>query len=274
MANHQFTPLTLAEPGNENKCAICSHTQNTHGECECCNSSDTLIKFKGMMMCQDCYHKEINLTRQSESESDTRLAAERERANQVIQINEVLKKSEDIDKSITIRTDIFNAETVAINKLKEAIDADPAIENKPYKLAQVILARFANTKNVVFELNQKMVEVGNQQKAIQVYLNTMANTLRAEEREALKIADINYKPNPVKLTSGSDKTKSVKTRSSKVLDKDELAKYAKKLGISSSSIQMIVVSKGITIEQAAKLIKANIEKAKAIHAANTAANVK
>jgi len=228
--------------------------------CECCPNIGKLVKFKTMMMCQDCYHKEINLTRQSEADANNRVAIERERSSQVIAINEVLRKSEEIDKSITIRTDIFNAETVAINELKAAIDADDNITNKPYTLAQTVLARFENYKNVIFDLNQKIVEIGNQQKAVQVYLNTMANTLRAEEREALKITDINYKPNAVKLTVGkTDKgPKVIKTRSSKVLDKAELDKYAKELGISPSTLQMFVISKGITIETAARAIKDNI----------------
>lgn len=258
MANHQFSPII----GIENKCVECHRAKNTHGDCECCNNSDTLIKFKAMMMCQDCYHKEIALTKESESLADTRLQAEKERGNQVIAINEVLRKSTEIDNSISIRTDIFNAETVAINDLKKAIDEDASITNKPYALAKVIHERFNQYKAVIFQKNQEIAEIGNQQKAIQVYLNGMANQLRAEEREVFKISDINYKPNPVKLTIKKEKGP-IKTRSSKVLDKEELAKYAKELGISAATIQMIVVSKGITVEAAAKLIKASLAAAQA-----------
>jgi hypothetical protein len=257
MSNHEFTPIM----GMEHKCAVCQHNANTHGACECCPNNDHLVKFKTMMMCPDCYNKEKSLTQLSEATANDRLDAERIRSTEVIKVNEVLQEARLVDDGIQIRTDIFNAETVAINDLKSAIMADSSIENKPYALAEELKRRFEHYKTVVFDLNQKVAEVGNQQKAIQVYLNTMANTLRAEERERLKIADINYTPKPVKLIS--DKPKSIKTRSAaKVLDKDALKAAAKQLGVSEFMIQMLVVSKGITIDMAVKQIAASLEAAK------------
>jgi len=214
-----------------------------------------------MMMCPDCYNKEKSLTALSEATANERLAAEQARGLEVIKVNEVLREARMVDDGIQVRTDIFNAETVAINDLKAAIMNDDSITNKPYALAEELKRRFEHYKTVVFDLNQKVAEVGNQQKAIQVYLNTMANTLRAEERERLKIQDINYTPKPVKLIT--DKPKSIKTRSAaKVLDKDALKAAAKQLGVSEFMIQMLVVSKGITIDVAVKQIQASLDAAK------------
>ena len=227
--------------------------------CECCNNTESqsgpFVRFKTMVMCQECYAKEKNLTAISEATAEDRV----NQMHETMDANRILIQAVKADSSIATRTDIFNAETVAINDLAKAIQADDTIINKPYKLAEMLKARFEHFRNVVFQLNEQLVEVGNQQKAIQVYLNNMANTLRAEEREKLKIADINYKPQAIKpIVTGP---RVVKTRTSKVLDKKELAKYAKELGISEFTIQGICVAKGITVEAAAKLIKTSIAQA-------------
>ena len=103
-------------------------------------------------------------------------------------------------------------------------------------------------------MNEKLVDLNNQQKAIQVYLNNLANKLRAEEREKLKLADINYKPNVVKPV-----VKTVKTKSK--LDKVELRKYAAELGVDEFTLQMLVVAKGLTIEKAAALLRSTMKQA-------------
>jgi DNA integrity scanning protein DisA with diadenylate cyclase activity len=120
------------------------------------------------------------------------------------------------------------------------------------------MQRFSHFKQVVFELNQQIVEAGNQQKAIQIYLNQLANTLRQEEREKLRISDINYKPQPVKI----EKPKPVKVTAKK-LDKAELRKYAAELQVSEFMLQQIVIAKGVTVADAAKLLRQSINRAKA-----------
>ena len=106
-------------------------------------------------------------------------------------------------------------------------------------------------------MNQKIVEAGNEQKAIQVYLNQLANTLRVEEREKIKLTDINYKPTATKITT----PKPVKT-SAKKIDKVELRKYAAELGVSEFTLQMVVVSKNLTVEAAANILRRSINESK------------
>jgi DNA integrity scanning protein DisA with diadenylate cyclase activity len=118
------------------------------------------------------------------------------------------------------------------------------------------MKRFTHFKSVVFELNQQIVEAGNKQKAIQVYLNQLSNSLRQDEREKLRIADISYKPTSIKSVT----PKSIKTvTTSKKIDKVELRKYAAELGVSEFTLQMIVVQKGISVATAANLIRNSIK---------------
>lgn len=243
------------------------------GTCDVCERSDIEIAphYGNMVFCDECWAKEqksvellndpIEQARRID-EANARVEAQRSQ-NPIgtIGINEVLRQSKEIDSNVQIRTDLFNAATVSIIELKKAIDEDSSIENKPYKLAKTLKERFEHYKNLVFELNTQIAEAGNNQKAIQVYLNNLANTLRAEEREKLRLADISYTPKPPKAI----KTPSVTTRQTKKstkIDKVELRKYASELGISEFMLQMIVVQKGISVADAAKQIKDSIESAK------------
>jgi len=201
-----------------------------------------------MWFCDECYESEI----QTQVES-ARIRLTEIRENPV---NNAITEAAKLDSSIQVRTDLFNAATVAIQELKATIDVDTTIVNKPFELATQLKARFLHFRDVVFELNQKIVEAGNQQKAIQIYLNQLANTLRIEEREKLKLSDISYKP-----TSPKPTVKTVKTTAKK-LDKAELRKFAGELGISEFTLQMVVVQKGISVEAAARMLRQSINAAK------------
>ncbi len=176
-----------------------------------------------------------------------------------IDINDVLRTSREVDSRIQVRTDVFNAATTAIVDLKKAIDADESITNKPFALATELSNRFNHYKTVIFELNEKVVEASNNQKAIQIYLNQLANSLRAEEREKLKISDINYKPKDVKTPVTAKTIKLSKKR----LDKKEVKDFAAKLGIPEFTLQMICIQKNMSAEQGYNMLKKSIEDAKA-----------
>lgn len=217
------------------------------GDCEGCDKIGVVIRHlhsNRMWFCDECYEKEI------QSQVDN--FREKQRLDGIMPTS--IDVSRQIDSTIQVRTDLFNAATISINQLKSIIDMDTSITNKPYALASELMVRFTTYKNAVFELNQKIVEAGNQQKAIQVYLNQLANSLRAEEREKLKIADINYKPTAPKSVT----VKPIKTATKK-LDKVELRKYAAELGVSEFTLQMVVVSKGLTVEDAANILRRSIK---------------
>ena len=229
--------------------------QHKIGTCEVCDTNDIIIKCHhgNMWFCDTCWS--IEEKAQAENMTETK---QQERVNDAsLKVNDAIRQARMIDSSINVRTDLFNAATTSILELKSSIDSDDSITNKPFALASELMTRFGHFKNVVFELNQKIVDAGNQQKAIQVYLNQLANSLREDERTKLKIADINYKPSAPKSIT----IKAVKTTAKK-LDKVELRKYAAELGISEFTLQMIVVQKGITVEAAARMIRHSLNAAK------------
>ncbi len=250
--NHPFTPSL----SNMLACAVCKKDSVAHTDqaiCDCCpNIGPVELRYGNMLMCPDCWTKEQNLQLANNTPE--------KQAERVDAMNAAIEAARAQDASIQVRTDIFNAATVAIQELKQAIEADPNITNKPYHLASELTTRFEHFKAVIFAKNQEIIEAANQQKAIQVYLNNMANTLRAEEREALKLKDINYQPPAPKAKT--PKPPSIKTRSSAKLDKTELRKYAAELNIPEYSLQMLCVAKGITPESAANILRKSINETK------------
>lgn len=224
-----------------------------YGKCEVCDTESELsLHYGNMWFCPKCWQRELQATAENFTP-----AKQEERVNAV---NDAVKEAQKIDTTINVRTDLFNAATTSILELKAAIDVDEAVVNKPYELAKVLMERFEHFKQVVFEMNEKIAEAGNQQKAIQIYLNTLANQLRAEERLKLGVADISYRPTPIKPKVR--KVTTSQTKKSTKLDKAELRKVAAELGLPEYSLQMVVVQKGISIQEAADILKKSIEAAK------------
>jgi len=228
------------------------------------------IRYGNLPYCNPCWDKEVEL--QAANNTPEKIA-ERKAAQPAIKStpvldNEVVKMSQQIDATIQIRSDVFNAKTTAILDVKAAIDNDVNVTNKPYALAEVLKTKFEHLSSVIFDKNQEIMDATNEQRAIQVYLNNLANTLRAEEREKLKIQDIKYTPSPVKVPGvKSIKTTGVTTKKTPAhkqkIDKEALKKYATELGISEFILQSIVIQKGVTVEKAADILRASIQSAKA-----------
>lgn len=225
---------------------MCSHTEKSHGskaECDFCEYVGVVTTTRANeLACPDC-----------------RAKIELGTLNPVN--NATVAVAKEVDARIQVRTDLFNAATVAIIDLKKSIDTDESIVNKPYVLAQTLMERFTHFKQVIFAANETIVDASNNQKAIQVYLNQLANQLRTEEREKLKIADINYQPTSVKPIS---KPKPIKTTgTSKKIDKAEVRKVCAELGIPEMMLQMILVAKpGLSVIDAGRQVKATIDAAK------------
>lgn len=228
------------------------------GNCEVCDQTniDITLHYGNMWFCESCWEKEESAT--LVNNTPTAVASRMESvSNYTTPLTSAIGEAKNIDSTIQVRTDLFNAATTAIMDLKKSIDDDTSVTNKPFTLASTLKDRFEHYKNVVFELNEKIVEAGNHQKAIQIYLNNLANQLRAEERERLKIADINYKPIPP-YKSGVKKISTTQTGKKGKIDKVELRKFASELGISEFTLQMVVVQKGISVADAAFLLKKSI----------------
>lgn len=222
------------------------------GDCEVCEKTQVSITchYGNMWFCDDCWKLEEEAVKVNQ-------LPENQEARVIASKDETLKLAATIDNNIQVRTDLFNAATVAIVELKKVIDDSPLITNKPYALAEALKARFEHFKTVVFQLNEQLIDAGNNQKAIQIYLNNMANQLRAEEREKLKLADLSYQPkSPTKPTVRKISTQKVK------IDKTELAKYVKEIGVSEFMFIQIVNTRKCTLAEAAEIIKKSLEAAK------------
>lgn len=222
---------------NPNTCSICNHGLIDHTEqavCESCYKQGPCEIAAGILSCEACFNYVQNAN-STEMELHQR-AIETKRAFQ------------QIDANIKVSTDVFNAKTIAIHKIKTAIDEDPAITNKNFALAQLIEERFLHLKDIIFSRRQEVLEAENEQKAIQVYYNELAKRLRQEERECIRLKDVQYKPiEPI--------IKKPKAITVKKFDKDEINRIAADTGVSAVIIQVLCVAKGISPVEAARLYK-------------------
>jgi hypothetical protein len=242
--DHAFKP-SLAD---KTKCLLCKRAEIDHtdeAKCEACPNTGRMELFADMLLCKECIAKEMQAIQAHQSPE--------KQEQRVLDMHAMMDKARAIDQSINVRADIFNAETVAIEDIRKAINADSSIENKQFALAKALTERYNHYKDVVFELNQKIVEETNKQRATQSYLNSLAKQLRAEEREKLKLADINYKPEPPK------KIKPAKPKKAKV-DFKELMKYSTELALEGiiapvATLQMMCEARDMTPEQAANMFR-------------------
>lgn len=222
--------------------------------CEVCPKVvlDTEIKvFKSMKLCVECYTKEVAFVNSTPTPA--------------VPENKVIA-AQQIDATIQIRQELFNAQTVAILEIKKAIEEDSSIpaDKKNFKLYEVLQERVTHFRKVIFEMSEAMLNASTEQRAIQTYMNEMHNKLRAEEREHFRIQSANYQPPIVKIT----KPKATKV---KKFDKNELrAEFNKFIeeckakgladitaAIKESTIQTICVSRNITPKEALDEMRKN-----------------
>ncbi len=210
---HSFKP----SQNNAEKCAECLHNALAHTDKAVCDFCDYVgivgIAKDGSLACP-----------QHMNEGKINPAA-------------VLTHARQVDTRPALRTDVFNSETVAIVDIEKAINADETITNKPYALAEILTQRMNGYKKLDIEYQEKLIESNSSQRAIQQYLNQLANKLRADEREKLKVQDINYKPRVVKTAT----PKPIKTVATKI-DRTAVKILAKKLGATEYLVQMTAVS--------------------------------
>lgn len=242
----------LASQLNPARCVHCKNIVAEH-ECEICNENKPIaLKYGNMRVCKECSDKEdaIQSVHQSPEAQQSRVEEHREKMNVLVQ------NARDVDDKLKLSTDIFNAKTVSIIEILDAIDKDDSIQNKPYAKAEELSRRFNKMKEVIFECNKLLIDSTNEQKALQVQLNQIANQLRSEEREKLRISDINYHPKVQAV-----KVSKIRTVSKK-FDRVELARLEKELGMAASTIQMYAVAKGVDLTTAGNMIRKSLNEAK------------
>ena len=230
-------------------------------ECEVCSAKGDWFKHCAMYMCPTCRDKEMALSAKNKATESDRVSAAIEdtvaRSNQSIidaresKVVEDIAKEIPIDGSIQVRSDIFNAKTISIIDMKKGIDEDSSIEKKHFALALELRSRFLHLRKVLFDIDESRVSITNEQRSIQTYLNELSNKLRTEEREKIKLKDINYKP----VVSKIAKPRIAKKPKLPKFDKAELKRLASETGIPEFTLQTICVAKGIQPTEAADMLK-------------------
>jgi len=219
-------------------------------KCCICDSTKNIIIWEAAPWCKKCKLNEEDAQKKLEESADDRINEMNERNNKLMEMS-TLDRQIAVDTTIRVSTDIFNAKTVAIIDLKAAIEADDSIENKQYELAKRLKDRFTHLKEVIFERTQDNLKDSSEQRSIQSYLNNLANTLRENEREELRLKDLNYKPLAPKKPSKPKVKKKIGPKFNKV----ELRECAKALGVDEFTLQMICVSKNMQPKEAAEELK-------------------
>lgn len=186
--------------------------------CEVCPAQvpDTDIKkFHTMLMCPTCYEQEKKLTDELNDPAavQARLDESRQRTEAESVWNKTLAKSKEVDQSIEVRTDLFNAETVAIIEIKAAIDNDENIpaDKKQFVYTKTIEERIQHYEKVVFELGAEMVKRQNELRSAVTMFNNEVIKLRKEEQDQFKLKSINYNPPTLKKPAAT-KPKSVPSK--------------------------------------------------------------
>lgn len=218
-------------PNIHNLCAICGRTDLDHtdsAQCEACPIIGPCEVIGPLLLCAECYDKEIRILPEEPLSQDPR-------ANRITALVNTLGKELPLDSR-----KYFVNEVTSIVDIESQVRAT-GIENPQYEFARIIDDRIFQFRKRLFELKNEAIELRIEIDSDQKYLNHIVPTLREEEREKFKAYDISYQP-----TTALPATTANKPRQS-ASDK-ALASYAAMLGISieQARISMTNAMKNVT----------------------------
>jgi hypothetical protein len=144
--------------------------------------------------------------------------------------------------------DFFNAEVQSIVDLKDEI-LKSGVENPNYEHAKQIRLRHTYLQEKLISLRKEESETLSRMRGIETRWNDLANKLRKDEQDELKLKNLEYKP----ISPKEPKAPSVKKPSRKY-DKNELIEVGKKYGIPYQTIQSICITKNCSAEEAIKIL--------------------
>lgn len=232
---HAFLPSAA----DKAKCN-CGRSEVDHTEratCDACGNTcgleGTVIYGKDLLLCPACFELEKKAM---------------EVAKLQVPAAEIIRVAKVIDTSIQIREDIFNAETVSIKELQDAIGRDDNIKEKHFTLSKAIEERFNHFTEVLNDFKKQQTELLSKQRALQTFYQDLAKQLTIEQRESIKLKDLNYKPEPPKLV----KAKPLPT---KKFDLNQLKLAANESGISLGALQAVCISRNVSAIEAVRILK-------------------
>lgn len=208
-----------------------TNNRQTTGDCECCDRTDIVVTLMhgNMHMCDECIAREVSATAAIKTVDDARK----------------------VDESIEIKQDVWNAATVPFIELKAAIDNNPTVpaDQKDYALVKEASSRIDRMTAAIFAQEAEIMKLKNERHAWLTNVQVAASKLRADIRAQFKQYDVNYQPAPITKKSKS----ATPVKSPKTFAKEEVNTAAKKYNVPASAVQMIILSKNISAEEAAKL---------------------
>jgi len=170
-------------------------------------------------------------------------------------VKNFLEECRQVDQSIQLRSDLFNAHTPPIIERIKFILADESIpnESKQFKIAETLLDMFRHQRDVCFTKRTESIDAENKLRAIQSTLNDYANRLHQTERDILKIENINYDPTAARPVT---KPASVNKVSKAKYNRTELSEASTKYGLPALAIQMTCIARNVSPDEAGRLITA------------------
>ena len=197
--NHKFTSSRL----DTLNCATCSRIESEHGitDCESCGKNTDCELVGSILMCKSCADRE-KLTPAS-IPTVAVLTPEEKLDSLVRHVAELMRK---LDGEIPLRSreDIFNAETVDLQTIKQRIESDEKIEDKVYAYGKAVENRISKLRAIIMSHGQGRMGAVARAEACQVSLNETVVKMKLEQRAQFKESDLRYKsPEPVKPKKSS-----------------------------------------------------------------------
>jgi hypothetical protein len=125
---------------------------------------------------------------------------------------DIIQESRNTDAQIRSAQDLWNAKTVATIDLIKAIRENDSIVDKNIEIQKVLTEHYEHLAPRILELESELFDLQAEKSVVKFNLDQLADNLRKEYRERIKIADANYQPpekkNKVKIGVTSKKTES------------------------------------------------------------------
>jgi len=195
MNEHSFDPSPL----DKSICRFCkrkyiaAHSPIT--TCEACGKVCKITLFgdadnpKSMLLCKSCTDNEIKAAVKALEDTPDEIKDAR-----INDMNARLNLARDSYQAIRYSGDYFNNETIAIESVRESINANESLsaDEKAFKFQSYLADMIAHVKERVFELDEEKHKEICKDLAARKSLRDMERELRAEIRERIKATDSQY----------------------------------------------------------------------------------
>ena len=173
-----------------------------------------------------------------------------------------VEASRKIDAQIELKADVFNAATVPFIELQASILADDSIpaDRKNAALIEECDKRIKHLTEVIFAEEAALMEKRNLRNALHVNAREVMTRLQAADQEKYRQFAVNYKPTaavkPRKVVTAGTTTPKNRTPTTPAtkFNKRDVQYFAAVHGVSPIQVQKVVVSKGMSPEDAAKYV--------------------